>query len=288
MENDKVREEDKKGVDEVANQMLAHTNNASAPSISSDNDFQFIEKLANQLENMQKIGEVFIKGGLCPIKNVNDFVVAATNGMQLGLPLTTAVNNIFVVNSKPAIATHLMRAMLLKAGIVYEKIYDYEPMYAYYEAVKGEGEELVAKKVTIPDSKNPGKVIEAPIQRGIGTIDKIKDLGFFIGRNEVDRITQYVFKRKLRQADGSYQEVKAVSNFKMSDARIAGLLEKDNYRNYPARMLDARAFAIGGREIASDIIFGMYTIAELADSSDVPYTMNNSFEEEIQDATVVE
>ena len=258
------------------------TTNDNLPSTSSVNDFQFITQLAANLENMTAVAKVFIKGGLCPIKNENDFVVAVTTGMQLGLPLTTAINNIFVVNNKPAIATHLMRALVLKAGITYNKVYDYEPMFAYYEAEVLLNGEKVAKKIDIPDPNDSTKTIKSPIQRGIATMDQIEeDSMFFIGRKEVDRITKYVFERQLAQPDGTFKNMQVVSSFTMSDAFKAGLSTKDTYKNYPARMLDARAFTIGGREIASDVLFGMYSIAEIADSSDIPYTMSANFEETI-------
>ena len=51
-------------------------------------------------------------------------------------------------------------------------------------------------------------------------------------------------------------------------------------------MVDTKDF-FGGREIASDVLFGMYSIAEIADASDIPYTMSASFEETI-DAEIVE
>lgn len=283
MEND-IKE--KKEAGEGVNGGLAITQN-SAPALNSQQDFQFIEQLAKQLDNITSVAKVFIKGGLCPIKNEADFVVAAVTGMQLGLPLTTAINNIFVVNNKPAIATHLMRALVLKAGVTFEKVYDYEPMYAYYEAEIDKDGNKVAKKVPTPDPANPGKMVDMPIYRGKGTADKVEDTDFFIGRKEIDRITTYKFERQIRQPDGSYKDMKVISSFTMSDAIKAGLTTKDTYRNYPSRMLDARAFTIGGREIASDVLFGMYSIAEIADASDIPYTMSASFEETI-DAEIVE
>jgi hypothetical protein len=53
-------------------------------------------------------------------------------------------------------------------------------------------------------------------------------------------------------------------------------------------MCDARAFTAGAREIASDIIFGMYSINELADTYDIPYTITDTLEESIvHDAVII-
>lgn len=291
MENDNVgKKEDEKVVDLIttnANQLAVNNSTTSSPALATD--FQFIELLANQLDNLSKVAKIFIKGGLCPIKNEADFIVAVTNGMQLGLPMTTAINQIFVVNNKPAISTHLMRALLLKAGITFTKVSDYEPMYVYYEAVKGANGELEAKKIEAPNLNKPGEKILIPIERGISTVKDVDNTKYVLGRSKVDIITKYVFERMVKQPNGTYKTIKVESSFKHTDAEVAGLLEKDNYSKYPARMFDARAFAIGSREIASDILFGMYSIAELADSNGVNYTMSENFEETIDtNAEIVE
>lgn len=283
MENDNVgTKEDEKVVETVTNnakQLSVKNSTTSSPALATD--FQFIELLANQLDNLSKVASIFIKGGLCPIKNESDFIIAVTNGMQLGLPMTTAINQIFVVNNKPAISTHLMRALLLKAGIAFEKVSDYEGMYAFYEAVKGENGELEAKKIPIPNPNKPGETISAPIERGLTTVKQLDSSKYVLGRTKIDIITKYVFKRMIKQPDGTFNTITVESSFKHSDAQIAGLLDKDNYAKYPTRMFDARAFAIGSREIASDILFGMYSIAELADSNGVNYSMSENFEETI-------
>ena len=280
---------EKEGVRDVINEEEAIKSNANAPSVISNNisapavpnsdDFSEIAEAVKYLDNMKTLAKVFIGGGLCAIKNESDFIIAIITGKQLGLPYTTSVNNIFPIKGKPAMSVHLMRALLLQKGVFFSKDYDYEPMYAYYEAETDETTgKLVAKKLA-----------DKAIQRGVETSDKIDETKFVAGRKEVDRITQYTFKRMLKQLDGSYKELVLVSKFRMSDAATAGLLDgKDNWSNFPARMCDARAFATGSRECASDILFGMMSINELADANGVAYTITDSLEEEvIQDAEIV-
>lgn len=267
--NEQIKEKDINAINSIA------VKNTESSSLSvPSNDFQYIEQLAAQLDNMKAIASVFVKGGLCPLKKEEDFIVATTMGNQLGLPMMTAVNNIFMVSGKPALATHLLRALLLKAGIVFNKVADNEPMFAYYEA-----EEVNGKMEAI-------KIDGVPIQRGIAITSEIDTTKFKAGRNPVDYITKYVFERKIRQADGSFKDIKVVSEFKRSDAARAGLLSRDTYTNYPGRMFDARAFAIGAREIGADVLFGMYTISELADAKNIKYSMSENFEETIQDVDV--
>lgn len=241
-----------------------------SPSLSNFSDFSYIEALAQQLENLTKVASVFVKGGLCPIKKEEDFIIAVSMGQQLGLPLSTSINNIIVISNKPALTTHLMRALVLKHGIIAEKVADFEPMFAYYEAEEVEGK-LVAKKIE-----------GLPIQRGVDILKNIDDTKYIIGRKEVDRITRYKFTRAMLQADGKFKDLVVQSSFKWSDAVRAELATKDTYTKYPERMLDARAFAIGAREIANDILFGMYTISELADTKNMNYTMDSNMEETIE------
>lgn len=64
-------------------------------------------------------------------------------------------------------------------------------------------------------------------------------------------------------------QIKVVSKFTMVDANIAQLDTGVNWTKYPQRMCDARAFSIGAREIASDVLFGMMSLSELADANNV-------------------
>lgn len=284
MEHGKVEGEGNKAVDSASDKVLELKSEQST-ALSSLSDFQYFEQLAAQMENLSKIASVFIKGGLCPIKTEPDFIVATISGQQLGLPMMTAVNNIIVVSNKPALTTHLMRALCIRAGVVFNKVTDFEPVFIYYEAEPDPDNEGRLRAVKIKTGDNPQP---QPIVRGKGTIAEMDKTLFVPGRKEVDRITKYEFERLVKVADGTFKTIKVTSSFSMSDANAAGLLDKGTYQAYPARMLDARAFAIGAREIASDILFGMYTVAELADANDINYTMNTSFEESFEDAEIVQ
>ncbi len=57
-------------------------------------------------------------------------------------------------------------------------------------------------------------------------------------------------------------DIRRVS-FTMDDAKKAGLLNKDNWKNYPKRMLRARATAYACKDLFSDILAGIYTPDEV-------------------------
>lgn len=83
----------------------------------------------------------------------------------------------------------------------------------------------------------------------------------------------------MKRKDGAEYE----AMFTRQDAQKAGLLSKDNWKNYEKDMLRSRAFAIGNRVLFSHVLLGMhYTPEELG--ADV--TIHNG-EEVLTDAAVV-
>jgi hypothetical protein len=54
------------------------------------------------------------------------------------------------------------------------------------------------------------------------------------------------------------------AEFNENDARVAGLLEKDNWKNYPKDMFFWRAVAKGVRRVCPDAVMGLYTADEIS------------------------
>lgn len=234
---------------------------------SNNGNFLGLTQTVEALEHMNRLAEVLIKSSICPLKKPADVIVAIITGNQYGLPFMTSINNIFPINGKPTLSVHLQRAMILKAKVMFKKLLDYEPIYEYAK-IDNEGK-LVPKIVNGQTTHH-----------SLGMFMKQdKPLENCVAVREVDRITKYEFNRLIKLEDGSFERLTIHSEFKMSDANTAGLLTKDVWRAYPARMLDARAFAIGSREIASDVTLGISSLGELAEVYNVPYTMTSGFEE---------
>ena len=287
MDNEKVDKAEERVVG-VGNTLPATSANDTTALMPSTNDFQYIEKLAEQMGNLEKIGTMLVKGSICGAKTVPDFMVATITGQQLGVPMMTAVNNIFNVNGKAGLSTHLMRALVIKAGVTFEKVADYEPMYVYYDGEADPERPGKLRAVKIQGKDGAGNPIMIATPRGNTTLADFDDTKYVLGRSVVDRITKYIFERKVVQADGTYKTMRVTSYFSYNDAVIADLTDGVNYKKYPSRMLDARSFAIGAREIASDVLFGMYTVAELADANGVKYKMSEDFTEAFEDVEVEE
>ena len=255
---------------------LAEQNNPFTSNLpDSSASFALVKESAQALEAMNSLATVLVKSQLCPLKKESDVVVAILTGNQYGFPYMTSINNIYPINGKPTMSVHLMRALLLKYKILPQKVYDFEPIYEFAK---------------LNETKDGWAMKEVPNPNGAGTIkvfarttrgfkDECPE-GYALVK-EVDRITKYIFKRKVKMADGSYEELTATSEFKMSDAVSANLLDKENWIKYPARMCDARAFSIGSREIGSDFLLGIYSVGELADEFNVKYTVSSSLHEAV-------
>ena len=69
----------------------------------------------------------------------------------------------------------------------------------------------------------------------------------------------------ITNADG----VIGSTTFTFKDAAKAGLVNKDNWKNYPKNMLFARALSNACRFYCPDVISGYYTTEELEDLGDV-------------------
>lgn len=249
----------------------------TSPALSpSTDDFSTIQGAVDQLENMTKLAEVYVKGGLSPLKSTSDFVIAVITGNQLGLPFTVSINNIFPINGKPAMSVHLIRALLLQKGVTFNKTKDYVALHQYFQ--------------TEPDGDKRKVKLNAggkPILIGMAPYADINQDIYFVNPQPSDKITEYDFKRLIKRIDGKYVEQKAKSSFSLLDSVAAGLDDKDNWKKYPSAMLDARAFMKGAREVASDIIFGLYSVDELADANNVSYTMDESMQQTVINAEIV-
>lgn len=68
------------------------------------------------------------KGG---IKSVADGLAILTRAQDLRLPFSTCVEHIHVINGKTGVDIHIIKALLLRAGVVWECTKDYTPQYQY-------------------------------------------------------------------------------------------------------------------------------------------------------------
>jgi hypothetical protein len=213
------------------------------------------------LDEVKNWGKEIVKSGLTPLKTPEAVVAAIMMGKELGLEPMISVNNIIPINGKATLGIHLINSLLLKAGIVTKIIRRYEPCVAF--AFKGED----GKAYKGEDGNS------APTILRIGFIDEEPKEYEVKGRTIVDYKTIVRMSRMLRQPDGSYEKMEVDGEFSYNDAKTAGLVTKDNWKNYPAVLALKMATVLAGRIIGSDILLGMYETGEMADVEGIPYKM---------------
>ncbi|MAT89647.1 MAG: hypothetical protein CMC35_03050 [Flavobacteriaceae bacterium] len=216
---------------------------------------------------MLALGEIMVGSKLCIHKTKEDFTVAMMMGQELKLPLSASLSQIYAIDGKPSLGVHLVRAILLREGIIAERTEDYVTIYEYVktdEAGRPVVSEVAGQKQY--EVIHKGTLAEQPMNSA---------------KRPIDTRTTYKFSRLVKRIDGNYKEITTTSSFTISEAVQAGLMEKANYKKHPKRMLDARAYMIGAREIADDLINGVMTPSELGANSS--YTEDGT--EVIEDIT---
>lgn len=243
--------------------------------------------------------EVFIKRVMrsekCGIKSVEDGLAIAMRAKDLRLPFSTCIEHIHVVSGKTGVDVHIIKALLVKGSVSWEKIDDYRALYEYTDGFNAYDEDklpmdcvkcLSPKEAQTKNAadKDHNNIYVYPVKYYKdynGNVYKEYQLNskYEIATNQaeakqiasngkipiyriasipIDYITTYRFYRKLGGKD-----IVAEGSFTYKDAIIAGCFEKDTYKKYPKIMISHRAFVYGAREIANDLIMGCLSTEEL-------------------------
>lgn len=233
---------------------VATTSTNSLPKVLTNEDLTTLDYVDfNTPARLLALSEVLVKSKLCPLKTKEDAFVAIQTGKELGLPFVVSISQIYPIEGKPTLGVHIIRGILLKEGIYFEKLHDCEDYYEF--AIKEEDKFTVIKKGFINEQPN-------------GSVKK-----------KIDVRTEYLFERDIKTPSGKWRTIKVKSSFGITDVNMAELGDKTNYKRHLPRMLDARSFSIGAREIADDILNGIYTPSEMIDSNqpqDIDYTIDDN------------
>lgn len=234
----------------------------SVPSVLTKDDLTKLDYVDfNTPARLLALSEVLVKSKLCPLKTKEDAFVAIQTGKELGLPFVVSVSQIYPIEGKPTLGVHIIRGILLREGIYFKKLHDCEDYYEFAE--KGEDGKAILGEGNKPIIVKKGFLNEQPEN----TLKK-----------KIDIRTEYLFEREIKTPSGNWRTIEIKSSFGLVDVKMAELTTKTNYQKFFPRMLDARSFAIGAREIADDILNGIYTPSELIDSTqpiDIDYTIDN-------------
>lgn len=241
------------------------------------------------------------KGG---IKSVADGLSILARAQDLQLPFTTCIEHIHVINGKTGIDVHIIKSLLSRAGVVWKCTKDYTPQYQYTDG------NTIYLETQLPDycvkCRTAKEAIDAtkddtvgvyPVQwftdlkgnvynefqvseKCVKAINKAHALklageGKFpvirIPAQPIDYVTEYEFKR-YRMINGKEREITAISHYSFSEAQNAELFIKDTYKKYARIMIGHRAFVLGARDIADDVLMGCMETTELKVVENAPIT----------------
>lgn len=233
------------------------------------------------------------KGG---IKTINDGLAVLMRAQDLQLPFSTCIEHIHVINGKTGIDIHVVKALLSKAGVKWRCLKDYTPQYEYTDGFNVYNDNLLPEyaircvsqkeaESKANEDKEGDKVYVYPVKwykDFNGNIYKdyqlnTKQFGISINRQQaaeitksgrcpvyripaqpIDYFTEYEFERVVNG-----KLTTCTSHFSYTDAVQAEMFEKDAYKKYPRILINHRAFTLGARDIASDILFGCCETTEL-------------------------
>ena len=236
------------------------------------------------------------------LKSVQDGLAIMMRAKDLNLPFSTCIEHVHVINGKTGVDVHIVKALLLRAGIVWNCTKDYVPQYQYTDGntvyletqlpqyvVKcrnaKEAEEKTNDDVVgvyplryyadLKGNKYNEFEINAQCVKCINKIQAIKvaNEGKFpiirIPAQPIDFVTEYEFTRRY-MINGKEVITTATSHFSFSEAQTAELFKKDTYTKFARIMIGHRAFVYGARDIANDILMGCMETTELKLIADAP------------------
>lgn len=276
-------EKEKKDLTTVEN---VNSINLNAVNLFDEKQLVAVENFLTKIIRSDKSG----------IKSVNDGLAILLRAKDLGLPFSTCIEHIHVINGKTGVDIHILKALLLKAGVTWKIIKDYTPLYEYtdsinvYEedklpeyAIKCKSKKEADEKIAKDDSDDHIYVYPVKFYRDVqGNIYRdyqLDSLRFGVAVNKqqimelskankiavyripavpIDYVTEYEIYRTING-----KEVTARGRFTKLEAQAADLFTKDTYNKYARILISHRAFTYAAREIASDIIMGVMETTEL-------------------------
>ena len=229
------------------------------------------------------------------IKTINDGLAILMRANDLQLPFSSCAEHIHVINGKTGVDIHIIKALLSRAGVTWDCVKDYAPQYQYtdgnniyidselpYYCIRcrdaKEAESKTTEEVTgvypvkwyidlkgnrYNEFQLSDKVVKA-VNKAHAT--KLASEGRFpvirIPAQPIDHVTEYKFTR-YQIINGKERIRTATSHFSYSDAVKAELINKDTYVKYTRTLVGHRAFTLGARDIADDVIMGVMETTEL-------------------------
>lgn len=287
-----------------ADKALTTRQSEQVPTISVLNLFN--EKELAQAEVFLKKIIATEKGG---IKSVNEGLAILMRAQDLQLPFSTCIEHIHIIQGKVGVDVHVIKALLLRAGVTWRCTKPYTPLYQYTDGNTIYNEDKLPQYCVICRSSKEAEEKTNADQVGVYPLKWYSDLkgnlynefqisskcvvalnplhakklqseGQFpvirVPAVPIDYVVEYEFTRYFL-IGGKERVMTCKSSFSINDAKAAGLLDKDNYKKYPKTMTSHRAFTLGARDIADDKLMGVMEINELAAITGVAVPLDSDY-----------
>lgn len=106
--------------------------NQSIVKFDNDADFDKLNLYNKEdLEAFEFMVKKMLGSNKSGISSVADAVAIAIRAKSLNISWASAIENMHVVNGKTGLNVHLIKALLLRAGVMWEVIQDFAPLYDY-------------------------------------------------------------------------------------------------------------------------------------------------------------
>ena len=281
--------------------LVQHKVTTTSVELKNDFSFYFTDSELIAAESFLKRLMSTPKGG---IKNVNEGIALMMRAKDLQLPFSSCIEHIHVIGDKTGIDIHIIRTLLLRAGIVWEHTKDNIPLYEYTDGSNIYKEEMLPAYTIICRNQeeaekktNDNQVAVYPLRYYIdlkGQVFnqfqindkfsialhqpqamKLAQEGKYpvirIPQQPYDIVSEYRFER-WQKVNGREIHRICTGKYSKNDAILAKLVEKDNWQKQFSNMLNIRAFTLGAREIGDDVLMGCYEINELKEFTNTPFT----------------
>ena len=248
----------------------------------------------NERKQMEIVLQSMVNSNRCNITSINDGFAVLIRAKELGLPFSMFADHCFTVNGKVYNDVHVAKALLSKAGVIWERTKNVTPLYKYTDGDNIYDELSMPNYCVICANKQQAQAITKDGKIGVYRLKfyrttndivlnefeisdkweiaiskeqaaaKAKEGKFAVYRVDVptDYCTEYKFTR-YKIINGKEREITAYGQFTISEAKNADLLDnKDNWKKYAKVMLQHRAFFLGAREIADDALLGIQDVTE--------------------------
>lgn len=223
----------------------------------------------SSIDDLTEILTKFIKSKKIGVDSTEDAIAIFMMSKELDLPFNMMASHSHLINGKPGVDIHIIKALLLRAGSIWWTLdKDYTPIHEY---VSADGVKFTS--INLPDNVRVVYSKEAKDRADAEGLTPV-----FPSMNNgkpivVDYITQYTFHRLIKLPNGEFKEITTIGKFTNSEAIAAGLGIKANgepdlfspWIKYRRVMMQTRAFTYGARDIGSDLLFGYREISEVLD-----------------------